>query len=118
MAFMATSLTGSEAPGEAGGDRPVRPESEVAAWHRRSGQPDNVTGDGEVVDVDAGRRLGSEKELLRATVSRLSGSEQPERVRSLARLAASYLLAGDVETARRYLNAAHDCLAESRGECR
>jgi hypothetical protein len=70
------------------------------------------------VDVDAGRRLGSEKELLRATVSRLSGSEQPERVRSLARLAASYLLAGDVETARRYLNAAHDCLAQSRGECR
>ena len=96
----------------------VRAESEVAAWHRLSGQPDNVTGDGEVVDADAGRRLGSEKELLRATISRLGGSEQPDKVRSLARLAASYLLAGDVETARRYLNAAHDCLAESRGECR
>jgi hypothetical protein len=96
----------------------VRAESEVAAWHRLSGQPDNVTGDGEVVDVDAGRRLGSEKELLRATISRLGGREQPENVRSLARLAASYLLAGDVETARCYLNAAHDSLAESRGECR
>jgi hypothetical protein len=93
-------------------------ESEVAAWHRLSGQPDNVTGDGEVVDADPGRRLGSEKELLRATIARLSGGEQPEKVRGLARLAASYLLAGDVETARRYLNSAHDCLAESRGECR
>ena len=101
-----------------GGDRPVRAESEVAAWHRLSGQPDNVTGDGEVVDAHPGGSLGSDKELLRATIARLSSPEQPETVRSLARLAASYLLAGDVETARRYLNAADDLLEESRGECR
>ncbi len=108
----------AETPGPAESDRPAPTESEVAAWHRRSGQPDNVTGDGEVVDAHPGFRLGSEKELLRATISRLSAGDRPERVRSLARLAASYLLAGDVETARRYLNAAHDHLAESRGECR
>ena len=33
-------------------------------------------------------------------------------------LIGAQIVAGDVETARRYLNAAHDCLAESRGECR
>ncbi len=81
-------------------------ESEVARWHRLSGLPDNVTDDGEVVSQDAGRRTQSEKALLRAAIARLSESHPSEEARSLARLAASYLLAGDVETARRYLDRA------------
>ena len=33
--------------------------------------------------------------------------------RGLARLAASYLLAGDVETARRYVTRARECIEEA-----
>lgn len=84
--------------------------SDVAMWHRRSGLPDNVTDDGTVVPSDAGLRTQTEKQLLRAAIQRLSASEFPAEVRGAARLAASYLLAGDVETARRYIAKAEDFL--------
>jgi hypothetical protein len=85
--------------------------SEVAMWHLLSGAPDNVTEDGELVETDAGLKLRSEKELLRAAIERLRAPEQPEEVRGLARLAGSYLLAGDVETAARYVTIARERLA-------
>jgi hypothetical protein len=81
-------------------------ESDVAGWHRLSGLPDNVTGDGEIVPGDEGDRTRSEKVLLRASIARLRDEHPSEEARSLARLAASYLLAGDVETARRYADEA------------
>ena len=81
-------------------------ESDVARWHRLSGLPDNVTEDGEVVPAEAGKRASSEKAQMRAAIARLRESHPSEAGRSLARLAASYLLAGDVETARRYLERA------------
>jgi hypothetical protein len=93
--------------------RESRRESEVAAWHRLSGQPDNVTDEGEVVDSERGSRLAGEKELLRGAVTSLGSADRPEEVRTLARLAASYLLAGDVETARRYLEQARTRLEGS-----
>ena len=74
-------------------------------WHRRSALPDNVTDEGAIVEADAGRRLRSEKVLLRATIAELSTSQAPNEARGLARLAASYLIAGDVETAWRYVRA-------------
>ena len=51
-------------------DSPPRP-SEVAMWHRLSGLPDNVTDAGDIVEVDAGRRLSAEKALLRASIAEL-----------------------------------------------
>jgi hypothetical protein len=88
--------------------RPKPQRSEVAMWHLRSGQPDNVTDEGDIVQPEAGRRLQSEKQLLHATIARLTKPHVPDRVRGLARLAASYLLAGDVETARRYVKRAEE----------
>lgn len=85
--------------------------SDVAMWHKLSGLPDNVTDTGEVIHADAGRRLQSEKQLLRAAIARLGGSAMPDPVRGQARLAASYLIAGDVETARRCVARAQDLLA-------
>lgn len=79
-------------------------ESEVARWHRLSGLPDNVTDEGQIVSQDAGRRTQSEKAALRAAIARIRDEHPSEEARSFARLAASYLLAGDVETARRYLD--------------
>jgi hypothetical protein len=81
-------------------------------WHRLSGLPDNVTDQGEIVGADAGRRLSAEKALLRAAIAELSAARMPSETRSLARLAASYLIAGDVETARRYVNRARESLAQ------
>lgn len=81
-------------------------ESDVARWHRLSGLPDNVTDEGQVVAQDAGRRTQSEKAVLRATIARMRAEHPSAEARNLARLAASYLLAGDVETARRYLDRA------------
>jgi hypothetical protein len=92
-------------------DSTPRP-SEVAMWHRLSDLPDNVTDEGEIVVADAGSRLRSEKALLRAAIARLSTTDSPSEIRSLARLAASYLLAGDVETARRYISRAQEMLSE------
>jgi Flp pilus assembly protein TadD len=86
--------------------------SDVAMWHRLSGLPDNVTDDGEIVAGDASARLRSEKAVLRAAIERLRTARSPHEVRGLARLAASYLIAGDVETARRYVSRAHDLLAQ------
>ena len=86
--------------------------SEVAMWHRLSGMPDNVTDDGEVVEANVGARLCSEKAHLRATIADLSTAQAPNEVRGLARLAASYLLAGDVETAARYVSRARDLLSK------
>jgi hypothetical protein len=80
-------------------------------WHRLSGLPDNVTDDGEIVEVDAGRRLSAEKALLRASIAELSATGMPDETRNLARLAASYILAGDAETARRYVSRARESLA-------
>ncbi|GEM_PF-881525 len=91
-----------------------QPLSEVAAWHKLSGLPDNVADDGTVVKADAGLRARAEKELLRGEIGRLSASGLPEAVRSRARLAASYLLAGDAETARRYIVAAQEILEASQ----
>ena len=85
----------------------LRRESDVARWHRLSGQPDNVTDEGDIVDASEGLRLQSEKRLLRGH-ARLSHAAMPAEVRSAARLAASYLLAGDLETARRYIARARE----------
>jgi hypothetical protein len=93
-------------------DNPQRTLSDVAMWHLLSGAPDNVTEDGELVRADAGLRLRAEKELLRRAIASLRAAEQPEEVRSLARLAGSYLLAGDAETAARYVAMARARLAE------
>lgn len=76
--------------------------SEVAIWHLLSGLPDNVTDDGIVVRRELGLEVSVEKESLRATIARLRVMES-EEVQNLARLAAGYLLAGDMETARRYV---------------
>lgn len=81
-------------------------ESDVARWHRLSGMPDNVTDDGEVVAAEPGKRATSEKAQMRATITRIRQTHPSAEARNLARLAASYLLAGDVETARRYLDRA------------
>jgi len=86
--------------------------SEVAMWHLLSGQPDNVTDEGEIVEDNPGKRLQEEKRLLRASIANLGGSRACDEARNLSRLAASYLLAGDVETARRYL-----AMAEQRNAC-
>lgn len=91
-----------------------KPPSDVAMWHKLSGLPDNVTDDGLFVDADEGRRARSDKELLRAAIAGLSAPGIPDPVRSRARLAASYLLAGDAETARRYVAAAREALAGTR----
>lgn len=90
-------------------ERPAQP-SDVAMWHKLSGTPDNVTEDGEIVDADAGLRTRSDKALLRAAIASLSAPDVSSNVRGMARLAASYLLAGDVETARRYVNSARELL--------
>jgi len=82
-------------------------------WHRLSGLPDNVTDEGEIVEADGGRRLRSEKAQLRATIADLSTAQAPNEVRGLARLAASYLLAGDVETATRYVSRARELLSKT-----
>ena len=93
---------------------PPSQPSDVAMWHKLSGTPDNVTDDWVIVDVDAGLRTRSDKALLRAAIASLSAPDVPGNVRGMARLAASYLLAGDVETARRYVNAARELLDAGR----
>jgi hypothetical protein len=90
--------------------------SEVAMWHLLSGSPDNVTDEGEVVEVDRSLQPRTEKEQLRAAIEELRGAHAPPEVRSLGRLAASYLLAGDAETASRYVNAARARLASGGSE--
>ena len=87
-------------------------ESDVARWHRLSGLPDNVTDKGEVISSDLGRRTQSDKMQLRAAIARIREGDGPQEARDLARLAASYLLAGDVETARRCVERAALCLGE------
>ncbi len=87
-------------------------ESDVAKWHRLSGLPDNVTDDGEIISRDPGLKTQSEKMLLRASIARIRDGHGPQEARDLARLAASYLLAGDVETARRYFERAAACADE------
>ncbi len=88
----------------------------AASWHRLSGLPENVTGDGVVVQPDPGLRLQAEKQALRAAARRISHSHAPDEARTLARLAASYLLAGDVETAARYLTQAERIIDEQRDD--
>ena len=85
--------------------------SDVAMWHRLSGLPDNVTDEGLVVSADDRRCQQAEKNQLRAEIAYLSEARQPDAARGRARLAASYLIAGDVETARRYVDAAHELAA-------
>ena len=89
-------------------------ESDVAKWHRMSGLPDNVTDDGEVISRDLGLKTQSEKMLLRAAIARIRDGRGSQEARDLVRLAASYLLAGDVETARRYVERAERCAEERR----
>jgi hypothetical protein len=81
-------------------------------WHRRSGLPDNVTDDGEIVSGGEARRQQAEKDQLRREIAALSDPATPDRARSLARLAGSYLLAGDAETARRYVERARVAATE------
>jgi hypothetical protein len=92
-----------------------RPPDDVAMWHRLSGLPDNVTDDGEVVSAHAGQRAQIAKDQLRAEIARLRAVRDPSEVAALARLAASYLLAGDVETARRYVSRAQELLSSASG---
>lgn len=89
-------------------------ESDVAKWHRMSGLPDNVTDDGEVISRDLGLKTQSEKMLLRAAIARIRDGRASQEAQDLVRLAASYLLAGDVETARRYVERAERCAEEPR----
>ncbi len=107
-------MTPTPTPSPAPPPRRETHESEVAMWHRLSGQPDNVTDKGEIVERAAGRRTQSEKELLRGEIAWLKEAGGPGRVAGLARLAGSYLLAGDVETARRYVAQAREALEEGR----
>jgi hypothetical protein len=93
-------------------DRYEPQPGEVAMWHKLSGLPDNVTGDGEVVDCAEGRRQQIQKDALRLEIRRLRQTTHSSRARSLAGLSASYLLAGDVETARRYATAAQEAAAD------
>ena len=93
---------------------PAAHPSDVAMWHKLSGCPDNVTDDGVIVEADAGRRLQTEKRLLHAEIAALSDPATPDEARHVARLAASYLIAGDVETARRYVDLARARLAEQK----
>src|SRR5512135_38815 len=93
-------------------DQPAEQPGEVAMWHRLSGMPDNVTDDGQIVEAHPGRLVQAEKDALRGSIADLSRDGRPARVRGMARLAASYLLAGDVETARRCLASAQDLLAQ------
>jgi hypothetical protein len=81
-------------------------------WHLLSGSPDNVSADGEVVEIDRSLQQRSEKELLRAAIEEMRRRAAPAEVRNLGRLAASYLRAGDMETAMRYINAARERLRE------
>jgi hypothetical protein len=89
-------------------------ESEVAMWHRLSGLPDNVTDDGQIVPGGEGRRGHAEKEQLRAAIADLLQHGRPDEVRSAARLAASYLIAGDAETARRYVSRGYEFLEQHK----
>ena len=73
--------------------------------------PDNVTEDGEIVRAHAGQRAQIDKDQLRAEIARLRAVNKPDGVAALARLAASYLLAGDAETARRYVSKAQELLS-------
>jgi hypothetical protein len=92
---------------------PMPRPSDVAMWHRLSGLPDNVTDAGEIVEADAGRRLSAEKASLHTMITALSAAGTPDATRGLARLAASYLLAGDAETAMRYVTRARESLKEA-----
>jgi hypothetical protein len=92
---------------------------DVARWHKQSGLPDDATDQGLTVHVEPGQKLQSEKMVLRATAQRLAHNDPSFEVRTLARLAASYILAGDVETARRYLDQAERMVEErAAGEAR
>jgi len=87
--------------------------SEVAMWHQLGCLSDNVTEDGEIVRAHAGQRAQIDKDQLRAEIARLRAVAEPDGVAALARLAASYLLAGDAETARRYVGKAQELLASA-----
>ncbi len=93
-------------------DQPPEQPGEVAMWHRLSGMPDNVTDDGQIVEASPGRRVQADKDALRGSIADLSAAARPPRVRGMARLAASYLLAGDVETARRCITSAQELMAQ------
>ncbi len=93
---------------------PAAPEWTAVAWHKLGAAPENVTDRGDVVQADPGLRMQAEKRGLRAAAQRLSHGHAPQEARTPARLAASYLLAGDVETARRYLDQAEKMAEESR----
>lgn len=79
-------------------------------WHKRSGQPDDVTDEGEVVPPDPGAQIRSDKAALRGAIEKVLQQAPGGGAGNMARLAASYLLAGDVETARRYVARARELL--------
>ena len=80
-------------------------------WHKLSGMPDNVTDEGEIVELADDRRQQAAKDALRSEIRHLREAGPLSRAGSLASLAASYLLAGDVETAQRYVDAAREAPA-------
>lgn len=100
-------MVGEEPPGS---DPAAGPERDVARWHKQSALPDDVTDQGIVVQADPGLKLRAEKQALRSLAERLAHGDGPQAARTLARLAKSYLLAGDTETARRYLEQAERLL--------
>ena len=69
------------------------PTGDVARWHKQSGMADDATDQGIAVHVEPGQKLQSEKMVLRATAHRLAHDDPSYEVRTLARLAASYILA-------------------------
>jgi hypothetical protein len=84
-------------------------QSEVARWHRLSGLPDNVTDEGDYVSASPGAEVQTEKAQMRAAIARIRDSaDSTPAAQTFARLAASYLLAGDMETARRCIARARD----------
>jgi hypothetical protein len=95
-------------------DNTIWRPGEASRWHQLGGLPDNVTEDGEIVSSFAGQRAQITKDQLRVEITRLRTVGEPAEVAILARLASGYLLAGDAETAGRYVSKALDLLSADK----
>ena len=87
--------------------------SDVAFWHDLGDLPEDATSEGWVVRKEAARRLHADRLVLQGRIEILNQPCQPADVQRAARLAASYLIAGDVETAMRYVAAAEASLTSA-----